>query len=467
MVRKGFIGAAIAALALGSAAFADDSTKAASKVGTEAQVSSNVPVNAASMAVNPVYGDDQIPAAPAAPPAAPPTPSTPAAAPAEATPAESPAPAAASNEGLIMWGMDKIGIGKWMEDHNFSITGYVDMGYFYDMTVPRNNAPPRSAPPDFITFPGDYKNQIMLNQLDLAIQKTVDTSKFDVGFMVEGIFGRDAVYTHSNGILDNINKRGGTSPDEDLDLEQAYVTFAIPLGNGITIEAGKFDTFLANEVINPTGNALYTHSYIFSYAVPFTQTGITGSYKICDTLTATAGITRGWNQSTDDNNSAIDFLGQVVWNPNSKLGVTVNFSEGPQTTGDDSDYWSVPEAIVSFQVSDQLKVALDVLYGDASSIAQWYGAAGYAYYTLDKFATLNVRAEFYHDGRGFTTGVGVTDTNYYEGTLGVAVTPLPDCMLASSLTIRPELRVDLSDRGVYDGRKFTQLTAAIDAYWKF
>ncbi|HEY1921506.1 MAG TPA: outer membrane beta-barrel protein [Tepidisphaeraceae bacterium] len=407
----------------------------------------------------PVYGDDQIPAAPAAPAAAPAAP--------EAAPAAAPAPAAPANEGAIMMGLDKVGVGKWMEDHGYSINGFVDLGYLYDMTVPMNAAPHRSAPPDFIIFPGDYKNEIMLNQLDLAFSKVADTSKFDFGFMVEGMYGRDAVYTHSDGILDNVNKRGGTSPDSDFDLVQAYVTFSIPLGNGITVEAGKFVTPLGNEVINPTGNALYTHSYIFSYAIPFTQTGVTGSYKICDELTAMVGFTRGWNQSSEDNNSAIDFIGQVIWTPNSKLSLTLNFSEGPQSTGDDGDYWTVPEAIIAYQVSDQLKVAADILYGDASSIAQWYGVAGYAGYTLDKFATLNCRAEFYHDGRGFTTGVGGSDTNYEEGTIGVAITPLPDTPIANSITIRPELRLDTADQGVYDGRKFTQLTAALDAYWKF
>jgi hypothetical protein len=80
---------------------------------------------------------------------------------------------------------------------------------------------------------------------------------------------------------------------------------------------------------------------------------------------------------------------------------------------------------------------------------------------------LNLRAEFYHDGRGFTTGVGVTDTNYIEGTLGVAISPLPDVNLAQSLTVRPEIRLDTADQGVFDGTKFTQLTADLDVYWKF
>ena len=89
-----------------------------------------------------------------------------------------------------MWGLDKIGIGKWLEDNNFSITGYGELGYFYDMTVPKNVAPPRSAPPTFIQFPGDYKNQFLINQLDLAIQRTVRSDKFDVGFMIEAFYGR-------------------------------------------------------------------------------------------------------------------------------------------------------------------------------------------------------------------------------------------------------------------------------------
>src|SRR5580700_208927 len=127
MFRKGLVGAAMAVLALGAIAKADDQV-----------------------------------VAPAAP--------TPAAAP--AAPA---AAAPAAPEGAIMWGLDQIGVGKVLEDLHISITGYGEMGYFYDLTVPHNSAPPRSAPPTFIQFPGDYKNQLMLNQVDLAIQRTVDS----------------------------------------------------------------------------------------------------------------------------------------------------------------------------------------------------------------------------------------------------------------------------------------------------
>src|SRR5580700_8502933 len=162
MLRKGLVGAALAVLALGSAAMADDSQTA---INAAPAVDSSLPVTITQDSVNPIYGDDTGTAAPAA------------------APAEAPA-APAAPEGAIMWGLDQIGVGKFLEKWNINIGGYAEMGYFYDLTQPKN-APFGSpnhvsnlgAPLDRIYFPGAYKNEVMLNQLDIAIQKTVDASK--------------------------------------------------------------------------------------------------------------------------------------------------------------------------------------------------------------------------------------------------------------------------------------------------
>jgi hypothetical protein len=460
MFRKGLVGAVLAVLSLGSAAMADVSGATAAAPPSLHTQFVSAPLDLATLANGPVVlADDQAPAPAPAPSAA--------AAPAAQPAAEAPAAAPAAPQGAIMWSLDQIGIGKEMEKLNLSINGFIEGGYFYDFTVPHNNAPARSAPPTFILFPGDYKNQVMLNQLDLQFSRTVDTSKWDVGFMVEMFYGRDAVYTHSNGILDNGNKHGNTSPDDDFDLPQAYLTFAIPVGSGITINAGKFVSPFGYEYINPTQNQLYTHSYLFSYAIPFTQTGITGTYHFNDSLALMAGITRGWNQSTSDNNGAIDFLGELTWTINSKMGLVTNLSVGPESSGNNSDYWTVVEGVYTWQLSDQMKVGVDAVYGNANAIAQWYGIAGYAGYTLNKYAALNLRGEYYHDGRGFTTGVGGTDLNIYEATFGCAITPTPDVNLLQTLTIRPEVRIDTCDHAIYDGTKFTQTTCAMDVYIKY
>jgi hypothetical protein len=153
------------------------------------------------------------------------------------------------------------------------------------------------------------------------------------------------------------------------------------------------------------------------------------------------------------------------------LGAKLNLSEGPQSAGDDHDYWTVIEPIVTWKVADQLTASGDLVYGDANAIAQWYGVAGYLSYAACKYAAVNLRVEYYHDGRDFTVaavpnGAG-GDVNYFEGTLGVAITPLADIKVLDSWTIRPEIRLDTANHAVFDNTHFTQLTMAIDTFWKF
>jgi hypothetical protein len=370
---------------------------------------------------------------------------------------------AAASEKPLMSGLDAIGIGKPMEDLGLNLYGYVEGGYFYDATVPQNLTSHTSFPGDLIFFPGPSKNEIILDQVDLTLERTISASdsKWDVGFRVEGIFGRDAVFTHSNGILDNSNKDGG-GEDDQLDLLQAYFDVNIPVGNGVIVKAGKFVTLLGYESINPTQNAFYTHSYIFSFGVPFTQTGILASYTFDNQWSATAGITRGWNQSTSDNNGAIDFLGQAVYTYSNQWSLTGNLSVGPEAFHDDSDYFVVPEIISQFKMSDDLSLNGDFLYG----------IAGYVDYTLDPNFTLNGRVEYYHDGHGATTGAGTgTDVNFWEFTGGVAITPLPNDQYFKYLVFRPEIRLDLADQGAFDfngtSGHNSQLSFAIDATWQF
>ena len=392
-------------------------------------------------------------------------------------PPEAPAAGAAPapSEGAIMQGLDAIGIGKGMEQLDLSVYGFVDMGYLHDFTVFHNLTPPKSAPGDDILFAGPYKDQFILDQADLAIERTIDPMKgnFDIGFKIEGDFGRDAFFTHSNGILDETNKAGGTGPDDQLDIPQAYVTVAMPI-QGLSFKGGKFTSILGSEQINPTENDLYTHSYEFSYGLPFTQTGLLAIYTVNDTggggsWTFIGGATRGWNQTLYFNSydgvfEVARVSGPFSWTINFLVGPEGNLPYGPP---DHSDWWLVPEAIASYKISDQMSVTLDLVYGDATHLTQWFGAAGYLHYSFDKFIAFNARAEYYYDQDGVTTGIGGADLDYFEGTLGLALTPFPDSSLFQSLTIRPEIRIDTVNQPVIDFTKRTQLTAAVDLYWKF
>jgi hypothetical protein len=418
---------------------------------------------------------------------------------------ETPAPAETSSYGALMQSLEAIGIGKPMESLGFNIHGYVEGGYLYDMTVPKDNGyPAKTQPGDDIYFAGPYKNAPMLNQADLTIERdmvNLPKGSFDVGFKVEAGYGRDDYYTHSAGILDQHNEQiaeglntGGL--DDELDLLQAYVQVGIPVGNGIVLEAGKFVSLLGYETIDPTQNLLYTHSYGFSYGRPYTMTGALASYVFSDQsstdkLSITGGVTEGWNQSfrTPTNpNADPDGVIQVK-DTNGYFDWTANLMFGPMGLNpydgspDYAHWWWVPELIGTWHVSDQFSVTGDFLYGDApgaafnGQAAQWFSAACYFKYQLDPHVYLGTRAEFYHDGRGTTTRIGGGDVNYGEAAVGAGVTPFPDSPWLDGLAIRPEVRCDWADHGVFDAvynsttgqlsAKFNEVTAAIDVFFRF
>jgi hypothetical protein len=139
----------------------------------------------------------------------------------------------------------------------------------------------------------------------------------------------------------------------------------------------------------------------------------------------------------------------------------------PYGPADDAHWWIVPDGNFTFRISDQFTLSGDLLYGNAPDLSQWFSAAGYFQYRLDPHVAFGTRLEFYHDGRGVTTGVGGTDINYWELTLGATVNPLPDSPYLGTFALRPEIRYDDADQRVFDFTKRNEVTFSMDVYYRF
>ena len=205
-----------------------------------------------------------------------------------------------------------------------------------------------------------------------------------------------------------------------------------PSANGLKFTVGKFVTLLGYETINPTSNALYSHSYMFGFAIPFTNTGVLASYKFTDNLNATIGFTRGWEQSLKDNNDdALDVTGQVNYTTSIKgLAVIGNFISGPEAadTTATNRYWrTVVDGIVTYAYGDNWTFALNGDFGYEPNAgiggrnANWYGGAAYATYKFDPHFAVTGRGEYFNDDDG-ARGIG---SEVYEATVGVEVHPFP------------------------------------------
>jgi hypothetical protein len=383
-------------------------------------------------------------------------------APGEAPPAEEPKPETPPRP--LMGLLGKTGIGEALNNAKINIFGHAEVSWTHNFSSDAGFLPGRVF---------DIENDDpTFNQLDLTIERTVDfsPSKWDVGGRVEMIYGGDARFIHSLGLFDYQGFDNG--PDTQFDLNQAYVDVNVPIGKGLRVRAGKFVTLLGYEVINPTGNPLFSHSYLFGYAIPFTQTGVLGTYQVSDKLTVNGGVTRGWDTTLEDNNGTLDFLGGVTYTISDKTGLTANLVTGPDQPGDNDNWRSVIDLTLTHKLSDTLTLAVNGDYGyEANSVssvsgsdAQWYGIAGYVSKKLNDYCTINGRAEFFNDQDG--ARIGGTATNWYEATLGVQVKPMAKHDVGQNLVIRPEVRFDYADDPVFNG-DYNQFTFGLDAYFTF
>src|SRR3954468_23929874 len=210
----------------------------------------------------------------------------------------------------LMGVADKLGVGKPLNDYGITIGGYVEGSVSYNFRNVKINS----------GHVFDFEAQDpTLNQAVVYIDKAIDFKKkeFQIGGHIEMMYGADARLIHANGIMDHPGL--GSGPNNQFDPTQFYLDVFLPVGNGLNIRAGKFVTLIGQEVINPTGNALYSHSYLFGFAIPFTHTGVYGTYAITDAITVDLGVSRGWEQGFKDNNhDSIDVFGRVSWLMNEK-----------------------------------------------------------------------------------------------------------------------------------------------------
>jgi len=403
----------------------------------------------------------------------------------EVKPPEAPAPP----PGLLMTLLGKAGLAQPLDNAGISIYGYIEGGYMYDFS-----ASGAHHGPTFIGF-NSYKKDAVLDKISLNVERTVDPAKkkLDFGFHVEGIWGADAAFVHSNGLWDKQTGR------YQGDLLQAYVDVTSP-GLPVRIRAGKwielagFEQFSANiyGAFGDPARALYSYSYQFLYAEPSTQTGALVTYVPDPKWSFDAGFTRGWNQSIKDANRVLDFLGRVTFTPSDKTSIILVMTEGPEfptgfgrnlPKGDSSHWWTALDLVVTQKITEKLSLGLGIDYVHAPQIPhltpgskQWGGVAGYVSYAFDPHVTLNTRLEWYRDAaNGFSTGASVSAT-YYEATMGVAVKPFANNKILSKLLFRPEVRYDHSDQPVFNTRgnhplfnagDRNQWTFSVDALFTF
>ena len=166
-----------------------------------------------------------------------------------------------------------------------TISGYVDTSAIWAIGEGGNaNFPGR-------TNDGEgYVDGFNLNVVQLSLASPLDESDWAAGYQVDLWLGPDSKWLASNTF---------SGDNADLGIKQAYVHLRAPVGNGLELKMGQFDTIIGYEVGSSPANPNFSRSYGF-FIEPFQHTGLLATYPLTEELTFSAGIANSYGFGIND-----------------------------------------------------------------------------------------------------------------------------------------------------------------------
>ncbi len=346
---------------------------------------------------------------------------------------------------------------KSLKDYHLRVGGALVAGISYNPASPtdRSNYP--------VAF-NDRSNEVQLNRFRLFVQRDVNVEgkDWDIGGRFDFIIGSDARYTMTAGLDDKLL---AANRFNRVAFPQFYTQIFAPYGNGITVQIGHFFTLIGS--ISPFNSVSYV-----AYSEPSTHTGVLFSTPINDHLTISAGAVLGTFNTFDNFGKNLDvwnFLGSTTWTQE-KTTATVSLISGDNTSDGSlglsqltSNRTHVSVAInQDFAEKWHYKFQHDYGYqakGFNEKAARWYGIEQDLMYDLPYNLTAGLRAEWFRDQNGLKVMLDGLPATYYSVTAGLFWKP------TTWITVRPELRYDVSNNPVYndltDRQQFTFTTSVI------
>ena len=353
-----------------------------------------------------------------------------------------------------------------------TIGGYVDTSAQWNIGTGNQYVPPYK-------FNSPSKaDGFNLDVFQLTIAKPLDETPWSAGYHVDLWAGPDANVLNTTSILAN----GYSS---DFAIRQAYVSLNVPVGNGIDLKAGVFDSILGYESVESPNDPNYTRSYGHSME-PQTHTGVLATYRCCDIVSVSAGIAdtvgptinerafEGINGGIYPNSHKAEsyktYMGSITLTAPDSMGFLAGSTlYGGVVSGFSSHAANLQEGVgtgdeCSFYVGGTIATPIKELkFGTAFDFENLYGVSGqtwavsgYATYQATEKLSFNTRGEYLNDTSGFftypATSAALTSPHI------MAVTETVQYNLWKNVISRLELRWDHSLSGIdaFGGNALTE-----------
>ena len=328
-------------------------------------------------------------------------------------------------------------------------------------------------------------NAFSLNQADVVIESAADPEhgkRFGLRL--------DVQYGQATATLQG-NASNELHPDVYRAIFQAYGTYVVPVGSGLTVDFGKWASSLGLEGNYTKDQMNYSRSYWFNF-LPFYHMGARLNYKFNDAVALNYWITNG-TQQTEPFNGFKDQLFGLNIQPHKNVAWTVNYYLGqehpdvqffPNSTGANLPtaqgipFQPIPNApngklhifdsYLTWQASPKLTLGVEGDYViqrllTSSAPSHTSGGAGYVRYQLMPKLAVAARTEYLSDRGGLFTGATQA---IKENTVTF------EQKIANGLLMREEWRRDASNHPYFftdtlGTLKKEQNTATLGIIWWF
>ncbi|OLC17385.1 MAG: hypothetical protein AUH29_01935 [Candidatus Rokubacteria bacterium 13_1_40CM_69_27] len=228
-----------------------------------------------------------------------------------------------------------------------------------------------------------------------------------------------------------IEQFGSEAIETEISLHRFNITGIAPLGNGLALSFGRFDTPFGYERHDAALNLTATLSEVNRFGRPMSMTGFQAWYAFAPWFDVTAWVVNRWENETtedplEDNNRDKSFGGRVGFTP--LYGAQLlNFGIGGWWGPEQDDNTKSERWILDFDVTwsplPRLLLAGELVYGGESGVSfrrrgipfaadevsnknvNWLGLYALAHYDLTRWLGLSFRYGFFDDQDGARTGV--------------------------------------------------------------
>jgi hypothetical protein len=196
--------------------------------------------------------------------------------------------------------------------------------------------------------------------------------------------------------------------DQLRHLGRANVSYLAPVGNGLTVQGGIFNSLIGYDSLYAKDNVNYTRPWGGDYT-PYLMMGVNASYPFNDHITGSLFIINEYFHLAHANDLP-SYGGQLTYKPTPRWTVKETVYYGPDQTDTSVEFWRLfSDTIVEWKdgpylVAFEYQIGTENVAVPGSPRAFWTHASLPLRWNFHGPWSVAVRPEFYWDRNGRLTG---------------------------------------------------------------